>query len=449
MQKIIIKKFKQVSHAEIELRDFLFLIGEQASGKSTIAKLIYFFKSLKQEYISLAGQLEELTVPNFRTALIHSIQDKFNVYFGFTTRLDDEFEVTYYFSEEEGLYMKLSKTTALNITFGRGFSSRLTSQTTALKRSITTLSHQSSGQGRSNSAIQQRLRDSVNQKIQETANAVFCDERECLFLPAGRNITVSYPEQFQLLFFGELQSAVAAKKDSNTIDLLLIRDFVNYSKLLADYFADRDTFAEGDSPFMQRISQNIAGILHAQYFNQNGYEKLFYGDSEFTPLNIASSGQQESIRLIQDALYILQEDFQASRIVEEPETHLFPTAQKLLIQLMIMVANKTNSQVIITTHSPQVQATFNNLLYYTRVLGSRPELREAIEDRFGTTLFDDQNRERLNVLAEKFQAYSLKPGEDVYCKSIVDEETHLIGENNIDEATESIYDEFDFLYSLL
>ena len=420
-----------------------------ASGKSTIAKLIYFFKSLKQEYVTLASQLQILSASDFKTELIHSIQNKFNVYFGFTTRLDDDFEVKYCFSDEEGLDIKLSKATALNINFGRGFATRLTRETNALKRSITALSRQSNGQGRGTSAIQQRMRDAVNQKIQEAANTVFYDERECLFLPAGRNITVSYPEQFQLLFFGELQSAVAAKKESNTIDLLLIRDFVNYSKLLADYFADRDTMPEGDSPFLQRIAQNIAGILHAQYINQNGYEKLFYGDNEFTPLNIASSGQQESIRLIQDALYVLHEDFQASRIIEEPETHLFPTAQNLLIQLMIMVANKTNSQIIITTHSPQVQATFNNLLYYTRVLGSRPDLREAIEERFGTAFFDEQNSERLNVLVEKFQAYSLRPGADVYCKSIVDEETHLIGENNIDEATESIYDEFDFLYSLL
>ena len=42
MQKIIIKNFRQISYAEIEIKDFLFLIGEQASGKSTIAKLIYF-----------------------------------------------------------------------------------------------------------------------------------------------------------------------------------------------------------------------------------------------------------------------------------------------------------------------------------------------------------------------------------------------------------------------
>ena len=53
MQKIIIKNFRQISYAEIEIKDFLFLIGEQASGKSTIAKLIYFFKSLKQDYFNL------------------------------------------------------------------------------------------------------------------------------------------------------------------------------------------------------------------------------------------------------------------------------------------------------------------------------------------------------------------------------------------------------------
>jgi predicted ATP-dependent endonuclease of OLD family len=46
MQKLIVHNFRQISHAEIEIKEILFLIGEQASGKSTIAKLIYFFKSL-------------------------------------------------------------------------------------------------------------------------------------------------------------------------------------------------------------------------------------------------------------------------------------------------------------------------------------------------------------------------------------------------------------------
>ena len=50
MQKLIIDNFKQITHAEIEIKDFLLLIGPQASGKSTIAKLIYFFKFLQQFY---------------------------------------------------------------------------------------------------------------------------------------------------------------------------------------------------------------------------------------------------------------------------------------------------------------------------------------------------------------------------------------------------------------
>ena len=49
MQKLVIKsQFMGVKPCEIELRRFLLLIGEQASGKSTIAKLIYFFQTLPE-----------------------------------------------------------------------------------------------------------------------------------------------------------------------------------------------------------------------------------------------------------------------------------------------------------------------------------------------------------------------------------------------------------------
>lgn len=47
MQKIIINNFGAIKYAEIEVKKILVLIGEQASGKSTIAKLIYFFKTIQ------------------------------------------------------------------------------------------------------------------------------------------------------------------------------------------------------------------------------------------------------------------------------------------------------------------------------------------------------------------------------------------------------------------
>lgn len=50
MEKIIIKNFGPIEDAEIEIRKVLVLIGEQASGKSTIAKLVYFFKTIGEEF---------------------------------------------------------------------------------------------------------------------------------------------------------------------------------------------------------------------------------------------------------------------------------------------------------------------------------------------------------------------------------------------------------------
>ncbi|MEM7657450.1 MAG: AAA family ATPase, partial [Bacteroidota bacterium] len=45
MQKIIVRNFGPIREAEVEIKPLTVLIGEQASGKSTIAKLVYFFKS--------------------------------------------------------------------------------------------------------------------------------------------------------------------------------------------------------------------------------------------------------------------------------------------------------------------------------------------------------------------------------------------------------------------
>ena len=109
MQKIIIKNFRQISHAEIEVKDFLFLIGEQASGKSTIAKLIYFFKSLKQDYFNLLYETNKRSLVELQKKLISNIQNKFAVYFGYTSRLDDDFCIQYIFSTEKGYKLTLFK----------------------------------------------------------------------------------------------------------------------------------------------------------------------------------------------------------------------------------------------------------------------------------------------------------------------------------------------------
>lgn len=445
MQKIIIRNFRQITQAELEIKDFLFLIGEQASGKSTIAKLIYFFKSLKQDYFNLLYDSYEQSQEDLQKKLITIIQKKFAVYFGYTTRLDDKFCIQYIFSTENDYNLTLFKNEkkSLQIQFDANYWIYISRKTKSLQKLL-----KDRVESRTNFILQEKANNALISKMNTVLNKMFFDERETLYFPAGRNITVSYPEQFQLLFFGELKTALNHSENTNTIDINLIKEFVSYSKFLADYFKEEKQNIENTS-FRKLVSSIVSQILHGDYKNENGKERIFYSEENYVPLNISSSGQQEVIRIIQDALYVLNEKQKASRIIEEPETHLFPKAQKLLIELLILVANKTNSQLIITTHSPYIQSTFNNMLYYTKVLKEQPNKKSEIESFFSTDKLKTAAKECMNIDPDKFQAYSLKVGSEVYCKSILDDVTKIIGDNAIDEETENINNDFDFLYSMI
>ena len=79
----------------------------------------------------------------------------------------------------------------------------------------------------------------------------------------------------------------------------------------------------------------------------------------------------------------------------------------------------------------------------------QPNKKSEIESFFLTDKLKTAAKECMNIDPDKFQAYSLKVGSEVYCKSILDDETQLIGDNAIDEETENINNDFDFLYSMI
>jgi predicted ATPase len=166
-------------------------------------------------------------------------------------------------------------------------------------------------------------------------------------------------------------------------------------------------------------------------------------------LGNASSGQQESIRIIQDMIFILCTQIDSIRFVEEPEAHIYPEAQKLLIELMVLVANHCHTQMIVTTHSPYVLSTFNNMLYYSKVLKAHPSEREELERHFLSETLNTANDEFLGINADNFEAYSLDTSREVYCQSIKDNKTRLIGDNFFDSETEKLNEDFAFLYNLM
>ena len=89
MQKIIIKNFGAIAYAEIEIKKVLVLIGEQASGKSTIAKLIYFFKTLRDDVFNQIYRDKQKDYFDVDFDVFGVLNEKFYNWFGSPERLSN------------------------------------------------------------------------------------------------------------------------------------------------------------------------------------------------------------------------------------------------------------------------------------------------------------------------------------------------------------------------
>jgi hypothetical protein len=124
--------------------------------------------------------------------------------------------------------------------------------------------------------------------------------------------------------------------------------------------------------------------------------------------------------------------------IEEPEAHLFPSTQKRLIELMAQVfrAWDGNMLLVLTTHSPYILTSVNNLLQAGRLYSD----------------VSDKEFMRLNRIIPRNRTFN--PGEvgfyaleDGKAKSIVDGETGLIDADVIDQVSNDIAIQFDQLLS--
>ena len=443
MQKLIIDNFKQITHAEIEVKDFLLLIGPQASGKSTIAKLIYFFKSIQQFYIDLFGVDDrEMTVEKVILNYNLRIVKKFQEYFSFTELPDSNFKMQFELSSNNDKSLRFAVVDKkVSVSYTQTLHDALVTAT----EKLISLRQQSKDLIAQDSANEMKIRNEFYGRVWKESCDIFDDSKSGLYIPAGRNITVTFSEQFQMLFFGQLSDK---QKHIGGNEEEIIRSFMLHSKRLVDFFSNGYR-QKLDNPFGQLVLNIAKKILKGSYKNENGTESIQVDDKNSVSLGNASSGQQESIRIIQDLIYILCTKIDTTRFIEEPEAHIYPEAQKLLIELLVLVANHCHTQMIVTTHSPYVLSTFNNLLYYSKVLKTHPSKREDLERHFLSETLNTANDEFLGINADNFEAYSLDTIREVYCQSIKDNKTKLIGDNFFDSETDKLNEDFAFLYNLM
>ncbi len=414
MQKLIIDNFRQIKHAEIEVKDFLLLIGKQASGKSTIAKLIYFFKNIGN-YIFTAV-IDNNNFADIIMELMANVLGRFNDNFGI-----GDYKITYEFNQDISITISNNQLWTTD-----GFNAKLKAIEEATKEI---------SQYKDEPYFDVLKLNSINTPLEK----LFGNNGNFKLIPAGRTISASMPQSGQFEYFARL---------GKSMDNEIMKDFMRHSGNLFDYFKKNGGFKclrQDDE--LSKLLTNYTNLIIQGRYAAESCEVIYYNDKNYVLLPDASSGQQESLRIIQDAMYLLEENVKASRIIEEPEAHLFPIAQKNLIQLLALIYNITKSQLIITTHSTHVLATFNNLLYYSKKLKEMPEKKAEIDRIFGT----EKIVNNLNIVPESFQAYWLDTESEEYCKSIFDIDEYsqqLIGDNAIDIATNEVFSEFDRLLNL-
>lgn len=121
-------------------------------------------------------------------------------------------------------------------------------------------------------------------------------------------------------------------------------------------------------------------------------------------------------------------------IVEEPEQNLFPNSQQKVINRLLEYNNAVKeNKLILSTHSPYTLTALNNSI-----------LAEEVFEKTGKSI-DAYSPEKMVSFAD-VAAYQLEDGKII---SIKDEETRLINADAIDGCSAKINSDFDDLLDLL
>ena len=432
MQKLRIRRFGPIKEAEIDVKDIMLFIGPQASGKSTISKTLYFFKSLRDDLLRyLLTAIENRDFKRSVAPFARQVKEKFLGIYGPVTHFPDML-LEYDYGNRITVKVILEKGQFTTVRFEGGFNQRFQQLVEEVENFSGSLSEKKGELLSSHELIEKETRRTAFvRNLGEQINHLFNDDREIIYLPAGRGLITTMSEQISNIELGD-------KLDD--LMRMFIRQINNirpsFSKGLTEMIYHRQEAAGNKNiNLAKEARKTIAEILHGRYeYTPFEGERLYFNDEGgFTKINYASSGQQESIWILFLIFLLILNNRKVFLVVEEPEAHLYPIAQKQIVDLLSLLANANQNQIIITTHSPYILSSFNNLLY-AHTLGQQKEA-----EVMGIISKDTW------IKSDKLDGYMVADGK---LKNIMDRESKLLETAAIDSASELILDIFNKLFDL-
>lgn len=388
MQKVIIKNLGPIKNCEVDIRPFTIFIGDSGVGKSiilrTISMLRWVYKKMQYKVI-LKHSKAKTDALRFRLdgLLKNSMLEDFFTKDTYVELLEDDVSI---------------------IVIRDG---KLTPQYKHIKR---------------NSLLIGKIL---------FLNDIRSSLPEIISSPSGKRARFSYYTSDMIENF--YKSFYHFKKyDLDTIDLSISsKKRVAYDQIYVTRKGSEIKFENASSGEKNlSIIELICSYFAEHYDFANSFKNTLTG-------LIVNGAVFENLGRLQDYLKNNEKQNFMDIFIEEPESNLFPEKQKRIAYYLASLQKMRNKpELILSTHSPYILTSVNNLLYASELVKQDQSLKEKV-----TEIIDD----KFLLDAENCSAYLIEGG---VAKSIIDKETNLINADELDSVSGSIMQDFERLMEL-
>ena len=338
-----IQDFFSISHIKWEIKRFNIITGDMAAGKSLCIKLLKFFEDIIPNLLILPYDnfLKYLDASQCFAYITKEFLDIFEFHSSESNKLQ-QFRITYNFNYKEQTFnMKIIRSDDGNINFESA------SLTELLKEWDAHL---------------QKKKNATPDGFEETKQALYSS----LFRKFGEYFPIA------TTFIPASRAALAFNPSSIDEHLKQFKGLIDVLPL---------------PRFKARNQEIVNTILKAKISIEDGTLYFISNDDRKVRLSKASSGQQEIVYLllILDKLGNFHYTYGKyhSLFIEEPEAQLFPLRQRQVIEFIVQMYNllKENGNSVrcfITTHSPYILNTLNNILKKGSLLEKYKDKSEKI-----------------------------------------------------------------------
>ena len=436
VERIVINKLGPIDYCDFEINDFMIFTGPQASGKSTIAKSIFFFRNIRKLIVKAINKpfLMEKDGMELSTKgrLMREIRSTFLQTFGSTWCMDNRMYVKYYYTDSVYIKIHLKNGSSSHNYMRIDFSKELTNFLTRYEDMKLDLLI-----NKSDEAYRDFLMNALNnENLDKGMDELFENSEEVIYIPAGRSMMTLFSSQLMYMYsvMNDDQKRSLDYCTQNYLERImqLKPSFSNsVETLIKDKIELTDIKINKEN--LKQCAELMKRILHGEYRNVNGEERLQVSEDRYVKINFASSGQKEAVWILNVVFYYLLNNKKTFFIIEEPESHLFPDAQKLMTEFISLAKNGGN-RVLLTTHSPYILGTINNMLYANRISKKVNKSKVAkIMNRLKWLQF------------EKLSAYYVESGA---IRSCLDKEFESIDNEVIDGVSDVINSDYDRMLEL-